>query len=272
MHLYFYHHPQVKLAYYKFGIGTKAMLCFHGFGMHGRQFSLLEKAYGQEYTFYGFDLYFHEQTELTSNSLDTVKKGLNKQLLSEIIEGFCVKNAILRFSMIAYSMGTHYASTLLEHIPGRIDLFIAIAPSFLKPARILTLLGQNKLANNVLKKLIFSHSGLENLLKLSRRLGMVDEKGYEILAKEIATPTLRYNFYACITYLRFLSLDSKTFIEKANLEKIRIIFIFGSTDTSYPSTMNDGVLEALDQSEKLIVSGGHELINSKLPEILRPYL
>ena len=272
MKVYFYQHPDVKLAYYKFGKGPKVMLCFHGYGMHGRQFSLLEEVYGNEYTFYGFDLFFHEQTELTVNTLTAVKKGLNKQLLAEIIEDFCLKNQILRFSMIAYSMGTHYASTLVERLAGRIDLSIAIAPSFLKPTRILTLLGQNKLANKVLEKLILSHSGLHRLLKISRLLGLVDYKGYGILAKEIATPTLRYNFYACVTYLRFLSLDSKIFEERVNFEKIRTIFIFGNTDAAYPSTMNDKVLDALFLSEKLVVSGGHELVNNRLSEILRPYL
>lgn len=248
------------------------MLCFHGYGMHGRQFSILEEAYGQAYTFYGFDLFFHEQTELIDNTLKTVKEGLSKKLLAEIIEEFCFENGITHFSMIAYSMGTHYASTLVELMPGRINLLIAIAPSFLKPARILKLLGQNKLANKVLEKLIFSQSGLQCLLKTSRQMGMVDLRGYEILAREIATSTLRYAFYACVTYLRFLSLDSKTFEERVNFEKIRTLFIFGSTDTAYPSTMNDTVIKALDLSEKLVVDGGHELVNKKLSEILRPYL
>lgn len=68
------------------------MLCFHGYGMHGKQFKVLEPMLGDKYTFYGFDLFFHQETKLQNQSLDEVKRGISKQELSEIIHAFADMN------------------------------------------------------------------------------------------------------------------------------------------------------------------------------------
>ena len=57
---HYFENALVKLHYYKFGNGPQIMLCFHGYGMHGKQFKILEgTALASKYTFYGFDLFFH---------------------------------------------------------------------------------------------------------------------------------------------------------------------------------------------------------------------
>src|ERR1700749_4801027 len=70
---HYFENSFVTLHYYKFGNGPQNMLCFHGYGMHGKQFISLEPALGQKYTFYGFDLFFHKETKLKDQSLNTIK-------------------------------------------------------------------------------------------------------------------------------------------------------------------------------------------------------
>jgi hypothetical protein len=43
---HYFENDLVKLHYYRFGRGDKIMLCFHGFGMHGKQFKLLDGELG----------------------------------------------------------------------------------------------------------------------------------------------------------------------------------------------------------------------------------
>lgn len=248
------------------------MLCFHGYGMHGRQFSLLEKSFGHLYTFYGFDLLFHEKTRLADDSLKTLQAGLKKQDLTDVLFEFCTASAIEKFSLIAYSMGTHYAACLIEKYPERIDTYIAIAPSFLQPVKFLKFLGTSKIANKLLENMVFSESAMHRLLKITKSLGLVNQEGYDILFREIKTPELRFSFYACITYLRFLMLDSTQFIQGVNRNKILVVFIFGSNDKSYPADMNDKLVLALENSGKIIIQGGHDLINNSLIRYLQPYL
>jgi len=103
---HYFENDLVTLHYYKFGNGPKSMLCFHGYGMHGKQFKLLESDLGSIYTFYGFDLFFHKQTKLKDQSLATVKKGITKKEIAGFIQDFCKHEGIGRFSVIGYSMGS----------------------------------------------------------------------------------------------------------------------------------------------------------------------
>ena len=86
---HYFENDLVNLHYYKFGAGPKAMLCFHGYGMHGKQFKLLEGSLGEKYTFYGFDLFFHKETKLKDQSLAAIQKGITKKELVDLIEEFC---------------------------------------------------------------------------------------------------------------------------------------------------------------------------------------
>ena len=73
------------------------MLCFHGYGMHGKQFISLEPALGDKYTFYGFDLFFHKATKLQDQSLPAIKNPLTKKAFADLIVEFCASVGINRF-------------------------------------------------------------------------------------------------------------------------------------------------------------------------------
>lgn len=272
MTAHFYEHPLVSLHYYVFGTGPKKVLCFHGYGMHGKQFQLLESQYGEETTFYGFDLFFHKETKLKDESLPEIKRGISKAEIYQLFTDFRAYAGIDRFSMIAYSMGTHYASALAELGADRVDTYIAIAPSTLRPPPLVILLGRNKLANLILEKLILSDTGMLRLLALCHKVKLVDDKALEILTREINTPELRFSFYACTTYLRFLTLDRDLFARQLNRFGVKTVFIFGRTDSAYPSGMSPGIPAELKNSTKLILNGGHELINPSLAAALTKYL
>ena len=134
---HYFENDLVNLHYYKFGNGPKAMLCFHGYGMHGKQFKLLEGTLGEKYTFYGFDLFFHKETKLKDQSLATIQKGITKKELVGLIEELCKSEGINRFSVIGYSMGSHYATVVTEEMAKRIDEYVIAAPSSLNPGRLI---------------------------------------------------------------------------------------------------------------------------------------
>ncbi|HZY37074.1 MAG TPA: alpha/beta hydrolase, partial [Mucilaginibacter sp.] len=133
---HYFENEFANLHYYKFGAGPKAMLCFHGYGMHGKQFKLLEGSLGSKYTFYGFDLFFHKETKLNDQSLATIQKGITKKELVALVDEFNKFEGIDRFSVIGYSMGSHYATVIAEELADRIDEYIIAAPSSLNPGRL----------------------------------------------------------------------------------------------------------------------------------------
>lgn len=244
------------------------MLCFHGFGMHGKQFRELESELGNKYTFWGFDLFFHKATKLKDQSLDTVKTGLTKRALASLIMEFCNAQNIDRFSVIGYSMGTHYATTIAEELPEMINEYIVAAPSSIKPGNIIRFFSRSKFGNKIIEKVSLSKDAMVKLLNMCKRVRFIDAEGHEILLKEIETYELRFNLYASLTYLRFLTTDEAKLIYALNKHPIRSIFIFGRRDKSYPLSIGKAFLPQIKNKEILNLNEGHEMINKGFAKVL----
>ena len=258
---HYFKHAVATIHYYKFGTGSKSMLSFHGYGMHGKQFKILEPELGNNYTFYGFDLFFHKETRLVDQSIEHIKRGITKRQFAELVEAFCVHEKIDRFSAMGYSMGTFYATTVVDELAHRIDEFILISPSSIRPGNVIKFLSLNKIGNRFLERLTSSDTGLLRLLSFLKRVKVVDEIGYKILYKEVATPELRFGFYACLTYLRFWNTNEAHLIDQLNKYAIKSIFIFGKRDAMYPQHIADHLIPKIKNASKLVLDENHEMIN-----------
>ncbi|MNK15539.1 2-succinyl-6-hydroxy-2,4-cyclohexadiene-1-carboxylate synthase [compost metagenome] len=261
---HFYAHALAKVCYYKFGSGAHTVLCFHGLGMHGKQFHCLADELGSEFTFYGFDLFFHKDTELADNSLENIKYGLQPELLATFIKDFCDEHAIEKFSIMSYSMGTFYGAVLLDQLPQYIERAFFIAPSFLKVKPILSFLSSNKLGNLLFEKLALSENGLHNLVQFIKTIKVLDGKSAAILWKEVATPQLRFNMYANLTYLRHLKINVNSLSKKSNSLNVPLYFIFGKDDKTISSSLSAKVIKNFTSAKVSILDQGHDLIHKGL--------
>lgn len=260
---HYFENDLVKLHYYKFGSGKQIMFCFHGYGMHGKQFLKLEPALGEKYTFIGFDLFFHKETKLHKQSIDDIKKPITKQDFSKLIAEFCKEIHIDRFSILGYSMGSHYATAVVEELGSRVDEYIVAAPSSIEPGKLVRFFVKNRIGNKILEKLTKSQKALINMLNISKWMGFVDDAGYNILYKEIDTPQLRFNFYACFTYLRLLETNEKKLIHTLTEQNIRSIFIFGKRDMMYPPKIGNAFFTKLKKAEVIVLDQDHEMIGEE---------
>jgi pimeloyl-ACP methyl ester carboxylesterase len=257
---HYFENELVNLHYYKFGNGPESMLCFHGYGMHGKQFKILEITLGTKYTFYGFDLFFHKETQLKDQSLAVVKRGITKKEMANLIAEFCESENIGRFSVIGYSMGTHYATVVTEELAQRIDTYIVAAPSCLNPGRLIAFFSKNKTGNRILEKIALHTTALTTMLKLFRRIKLINREEYKILYNEIGTPELRFSFYASFTYLRFFETDEARLLKALNDQNIKSIFIFGKRDKSFPLKIGRAFIPKVKNAETVILDEGHEMI------------
>jgi len=266
---HYFENKLVRMHYYKFGNGSKKMLCFHGYGMHGKQFTVLEPNLGDQYTFYGFDLFFHKETKLKDHGLDVIKKGISKKELCQLFLEFCEAQNILQFSIAAYSMGSHYATTLVEEIPHRIkELFIA-APASFNPGKTINFLSLNPMGGALLEFLALrTGRGMPRLLGLLKRLSVIDHKAYDILLREVGTYELRFAFFACMRYKRFLTLNTEKFIESLNKHSIKSYFIFGKRDKNYPVKIGQSIIPRILTAQQFEIDENHDMIHSKFGQIL----
>ena len=87
-----------KIAWYRFGHGPAAVICFHGYGESADSFEFLGRYGGNDFSFYAIDLPFHGYTEWN--------EGLNftpADLLA-IIE-FILGDPIKNFTVLGFSLG-----------------------------------------------------------------------------------------------------------------------------------------------------------------------
>jgi len=269
---HYFENSFIKLHYYKFGKGAEHMLCFHGFGMHGKQFRILEEKLGHKYTFWGFDLLFHKETSIKDQCLPTIKKGLTKKQLADVFTEFCLHQHIDQFSVIGYSMGTHYATVLAEEMPERIKEYIVAAPSSVEPGAIIRFFSENRLGNKIIEKLILSEKATLNLLSLFKRLRLIDSVVRDILFKEVNTPELRFAIYACLTYLRPLETDENKLIHALTTHQIKSIFIFGKKDKNYLPSIGDAFFKKYTPTKIVILDENHEMINPAFASTLADLL
>ena len=265
---HYFSNDLVDMHYYCFGSGPRTMFCFHGYGMHGRQFKVLEETMGEQYTFFGFDLFFHKKTVLRDQSVAAVKKGISKGQLAVFFKDFCKEAGVDRFSIIAYSMGSHYATSLVEEMPEYIDELFIAAPSSLKPGRIITFFSRNRMGNKVLERMALSNTSMPRLLSVLKRIKIIDQKGYDILFREVASPDLRFSFFACASYMRFLTLNAEKFITKLNQHQIRSVFIFGERDKNYPAVIGSAIIPRINLAKQLVIDENHDMINANFANVL----
>ena len=265
---HYFSNDLVDMHYYCFGSGPRTMFCFHGYGMHGRQFKVLEETMGEQYTFFGFDLFFHKKTVLRDQSVAAVKKGISKGQLAVFFKDFCKEAGVDRFSIIAYSMGSHYATSLVEEMPEYIDELFIAAPSSLKPGKIITFLSGNRMGNKVLERMALSNDSMPRLLSVLKRIKIIDQKGYDILFREVASPELRFSFFACASYMRFLTLNAEKFITKLNQHQIRSVFIFGERDKNYPAVIGSAIVPRINLAKQLVIDENHDMINANFANVL----
>ncbi len=266
---HFFDHPLAHLHYYRFGRGEKVMLCFHGYGMHGRQFRMLESQLGDQYCFYGFDLFFHEQTVLKDMSPAHLKKGLSKDAFCALIQNFCEAEGIRNFSVIAYSLGTNYAMVLAESGRFSIERMALLAPAFLGIPPVFHLLGHQPILNSLFRQLCRSKYALHWLLAIAKNLKMTDEDNQQILKKEMATRELRMAFYYSVTYLRFLRPDLETLKKELNTREIPVFFFFGKKDPLFPPSIGGDFLLSLVRVRTQLLEEGHDMVNEKLAGYLK---
>jgi pimeloyl-ACP methyl ester carboxylesterase len=259
----------IKFHYYQYGSGKEIMLAFHGFGMRGTQFHVLEEAFAEKYTIYSFDLLFHGNTEVKDTSLNAIRTGLKSVDFGTQIENFLNVKGISEVSLLSYSIGSRFALALIEAIPERIYKSFFIAPDGIQPNRLLSLGERNPLINILFYKLVYSPRTVKFCLNQLYKLKYIDASLHRILDFEFGTVETRLTCYNTITYFNKLRFQKKKLAELINNHQIDCHFYFGKKDKLFPASIGLDFGKLLTRSQVHVFDEGHELINSQLNQYLK---
>lgn len=200
-----------RINYYRFGSGSRLVLCFHGYGENGTTYAFLEKLAGAQYCFIALDLPFHGLTDWKETG-DFVESDLIN-IIQQILEND-TKLPDKQFSLLGYSLGGRIALSLYQAKPGLIDRMVLLAPDGLKVNPWYWLATQTWAGNRFFAFTMKHPSWFFEFLKGMNKLGLVNTSIFKFVNYYIGDAKVRMDLYNRWTSLRRF---------KPNLSHIRLL-------------------------------------------------
>lgn len=270
----FFESEIAKFHYYEYGSGEQVMLAFHGFGMRGNQFRVLEEALGKKFKIYSFDLFFHGETKIQDSSRNVVKRSIDKSLFAKEILRFLksVHPSVDQFALLSYSIGSKLALTLVNEIPEKISEAFFVAPDGIEPNQLLETGAKNRLLNYIFWRLVYNPKTVMFSLNTLQKLKYIDASLHDILEKEFVTEETRLASYNTITYFSKLSLNKENIKSKLNQYQIKTYFYFGKKDGLFPPKIGKRFCKGLNNSSLHIIDDGHDIVNHDLNNLMKSHI
>jgi len=257
-----------KVHYHEYGSGQKPMLAFHGYGMTGKQFHVLQQSVLNRYHVYGFDHFFHGESELAGWTEKQILTGMPRQMVKQYAEEWFKIYGRQRISLMAYSIGSNLALILLEEYPDLIDELILMAPDGLAGYKVFKFLQHHQAGRFLFRRVTKSRWLAPVLLKMVRRLNLIDDSLYTIAYNEIDTLKKRHDVYYTLNLIRHLKPDIAKVVKLINQHRIRCTFIFGKDDMLFPMKPVMPVIEQMEGAVTHEVPMGHWLVTPALDSYL----
>ncbi len=257
-----------KVHYHEYGSGSKPMLAFHGYGMTGKQFHVLKNSILPNYHIYGFDHFFHGESELQSWSEKQILEGLPKTTVNLYLEEWFKQYGRQKVSVMAYSIGANLALILLEEYPDLVDEIILMAPDGLSVYKGFDFLVNKPLGKYFFRRVTKSKWLAPRLLKTLKSLRFIDDSLYKIAYSEIDTEKKRLDVYYTLNLIRLLKPDTPKVISLINQHQTKCVLIFGQTDNLFPKSAAIPFISQLKNAEVHEIPLGHWLVVPALDEYL----
>lgn len=250
--------------YHKYGTGTKPLLAFHGYGMTGKQFNVLERSILNDYKVYGFDHFFHGESRLENWTEQQILAGMPKQMVRLYLEEWFKVYGRQRISLMAYSIGANFVLALLEDYAEWIDEVILMAPDGLAGYEGFKFLQHHTVGRMLFKNITKSNWIAPSVLKALKRVKVIDDSLYTIAYNEIDTPKKREDVFYTLNLIRFLQPDLKKVTEQINKYQIKCTLIFGKDDLLFPQKPAASAFLSWRNTEVHEVPMGHWLVTPAL--------
>ncbi|MTI29447.1 alpha/beta fold hydrolase [Xanthovirga aplysinae] len=214
-----------QLHYAIYGDGPKAVLAFHGYGQSHSEYFCFHEVFGDEYTLYSFDLFFH------GNSTWHLKdKPISEEFFLQIIQQFLIKHQIERFILLGFSMGGKFALSCLKGFPEKVEELLLIAPDGVKTSFWYTLVTWPKVFRNYFKRIIFRPNPFFKMLHIFQRLGIVHKSLGRFASTQMDTYRKRRRVYFTWVVFRKLTFNMAEISKLINQHQIKTQIFMGRFD------------------------------------------
>ncbi len=248
------------MHYIRFGSGTRYLLAFHGFGDRAELFLKLQSLQ-EHYTVIAFDLPFHGATQWPDSLFhpQSIKAEIDRVLEAEGIE---------KFSMICHSMGGRFVLALSPFYAARIEGLLMLSPAGFQG----TLSDSHWLFPLFIRRLYKWLTGnalfTVGLLKIGRRLGIINKGTYVFLEQQMSRDERRRRLFDCWISLYHFPIQLQAFKALVLLHQIPLVFFYGNSDYITPAKYAKRFIADMPEAQLLLVQDGHYFLREPLDEAL----
>ncbi len=254
------------ISYYRFGVGPKPVICFHGYGEEAAIFGFMAKYAGNQYTFYSIDLPFHGKTEWKDGLTFTVTD------LQQIVEQI-IGTHHSTFSLLGFSLGGRVALSLYQTIPEKIEKIILLAPDGLKVNSWYWLATQTWLGNKFFALTMRKPGWFLGTLNLLNKLKLINASIFKFVNYYIGDAEVRRLLYARWTTLRKIKPDIQKIKGLIIENKTPVRLVYGEHDRIILSSVGEKFRKGIEEHCTLTVThSGHQVLHEKHVEEILPAL
>lgn len=251
-HEFIFYGPH-RIAYYRFGVGTQWVVCFHGYGQSGVAFECFVSEVGSEYTFIVIDLPQHGHTEWVGNLPMQVSDMM--RIIASIIPPQTV------FSLMGYSMGARIALCLQQQFPESVKQLILLAPDGLRSNAWQWMSTQTKLGNQLFKYLMLHAQWLPKLVAQMGQWHLLNPSIVRFVLLSIVSKQQRTCLYTRWTTMRLFWPNQAHLRQVLSQYATPIACFLGNHDRIIPAAVITRQLRQMSpQANIQYLPAGHQIL------------
>ena len=245
------------LHYRKYGKGSSVLICFHGYGQDHDVYRELEELYGNKYTIYSFDLFYHGQSFWHDK-----KQPLKKSDWSEIMNLFFDMQKINRFSLVGYSMGSRFALATCDAFAQRTDQLILLAPDGIKRRFLYWLMTSFSSTRYMLRVVVTNPKPYLWLMNLLLALRLINRGVTKFSETQMKTRAMRRRVYYSWVIFRKLFISPRITAEKIKHNNVTLKIYMGDFDKVIALSQVKPLLKFFPNSLRTIPVGHTHLLKT----------
>jgi len=253
-----------RIHFQKSGHGDRLLIALHGFGDQGSIFHKLEPALASHFTTYALDLPFHGQTEWTANSYTA-------QDIFQLLQLIAKQEQRSTFSLMGYSLGGRIVLRLLPELLPQLDRIFLLAPDGLRTQWMASVTRTPVWLRLAAKRTLHNPKWLLKLADVFYDRGWLSAFPYRFVQTHLASPTRRDRLFGTWLALDTFRVKPKQIHRLLGESQLPTDLYFGQDD---PIIRPESAAFLADLSNVNIhlVEAGHQLVGTKLQDLLRQQL
>lgn len=253
-----------NLYFFKYGIGEKKLLLFHGFGQDHSVFNHYSESLSADFTVYTFDIYYHGRSTRANRDLDLIEWQKN-------FDSFLKSEQISSFSMLAFSLGGRFCLATLSSFADQIEHIILLAPDGIYQS-VWHKIANTRSGNRLFAYLMKNEKVFEWWLAMIERSHLASHSMVKFARKELSTFKRREQVYQTWTYFYGLQLSTRELKHILGKYKGRLDVILGASDTIVPPPRISSKLSGIEQVTTHVIPARHNQIIDKAEELVSSLL